>query len=109
MSSKTKEVIESQKRFFEAAFQNRQAELKGLNLEDGKVWKDAQLRHLRAKVRQANRRLLALSKIQKKVEASASRKRKEADKEPIELKSSKRSGTEPPKKKAKQEKRTAAA
>jgi hypothetical protein len=40
-----KKIIKTQKAFYEAAFQNRRAELKGLKLEDGKIWKDAQLRH----------------------------------------------------------------
>ena len=109
MSSKTKKIIETQKSFYEAAFQNRQAELKSLKLEDGKISKDPQLRHLRAKVRQANRRLLAISKIQKQIEASASRKREKADEERMELKSSKKSAPQPSKKKAKQEKATTAA
>ena len=108
MSSKTKQVIESQKRFFEAAFQNRRAELKDLKLEGGKIGKDPHLRHLRAKVRQANRRLLAISKIQKQIEASASQKRKKADEEQRKLEFSKKPTSQPPKKKATREKVTTA-
>ena len=106
MSSKTKEIVETQKRLYEMAFHNRRAELKDLKIEDGNIGKDPQLRHLRAKVRQVNRRLLAISKIQKKIEASASRKREKAHRGRMELKSSKKSVPEPSKKKAKQEKAT---
>jgi hypothetical protein len=109
MSSKAKKSIENQRSFYEAAFQNRHAELKGLELEDGRIWRDPKLRHLRAKVRQANRRLLAISKIQKQMEASASRKKEKADKEPIGLRSSKKPAPQPSKKKASEEKTTTAA
>ncbi len=108
MSSKTKKNIEIQKSFYEAEFQKRQAELKNLKLEDTNIWKDPQLRHLRAKVRQANRRLLALSKIQKQIEASASRKREKTSEKLEELKSSKKSAPKPSKKKPKDEKTTPA-
>jgi len=108
MSSKTKKIIEIQKGFYEAEFQKRQADLKTINLEDAKISKDPQLRHLRAKVRQANRRLIAISKIQKQIEASASRKREKASEERIERKSRKKSAPQPTKKKAKEEETTAA-
>jgi len=106
MSSKKKKIIETQRSYYEAAFKNRQAELKSLKLEDGKIWNDPQLRHLRAKVRQANRRLLAISKIQKQVKASASRKREKAEEERPELTFSKKTAPQLSKKKAKQEKTT---
>ena len=108
MSSKTKQIIEAQKRIYEMAFQNRRAELKVLKLEGVKIRKDPQLRHLRAKVRQANRRLLAISKIQKQIESSASQKRKKADEEQRKLESSKKPTSQPPKKKATREKVTTA-
>jgi len=109
MSSKTKEIVQTQRKYYDAAFQNRRAELKSLNVEHGKISKDPQLRHLRAKVRQANRRLLAISKIEKQMEALASRKRERADGERAELKSSKKPAPQPPKKKLKKEKATTAA
>ena len=109
MSSKTKKIIEIQKGFYEAEYQKRQAELKTLDFEDAKISKDPQLRHLRAKARQANRRLLAISKIQKQIEASASRKKEKAAEERIELKSKKKSAPKPSKKKAKEEETTTAA
>lgn len=108
MSSKTKKIIEIQKGFYEAEFQKRQADLKALNLEDGKISKDPQMRHLRAKLRQANRRLIAISKIRKQIEASASRKREKASEEGIDRKSRKKSAPQPTKKKAKKEETTAA-
>ena len=78
MSSKTKKDIEIQKSFYEGAFLRRQAELKNQELEGGKIAKDPQLRHLRAKVRPADRRLLAISKIQKQIEELALRKSERA-------------------------------
>ena len=109
MSSKTKQIIEARKSFYEAEFQNRQAELKSRKLKEGKIGKDPQLRHLRAKVRQANRRLLAISEIEKQVKASASRKREKAHEKRAELKSLKKQAPQPSKKKAKQEKATTTA
>ncbi len=108
MSSKTKKIIEIQKGFYEAEFQKRQVELKTLDFEDAKISKDPQLRHLRAKVRQANKRLIAISKIQKQIEASASRKREKAAEERGERKSKKKSAPQPSKKKAKEQKETPA-
>ncbi len=106
MSSKTRRSIEIQKGFYEEAFLRRQAELKDRNLEDGKITRDPQLRHLRAKVRQANRRLFAISKIEKQIEVLASRKGKKATGKPEELKSSKKLAPETSKKKPKDEKAT---
>jgi hypothetical protein len=106
MSSKTKKNIEIQKSFYEGEFLRKQAELKNQNLEDGKISRDPQLRHLRAKVRQANRRLLAISKIEKQIEALASRKSEKATGKPKELKSSKKSAPKPSKKKPKDENAT---
>lgn len=103
MSSKSKKNIEIQKSYYQGAFLRRQAELKNQNLDDGKISKDPQLRHLRAKVRQANRRLLAISKIQKQIEALASRKSEKATEKPKEQKSSKKSAPQSSKKKPKDE------
>ena len=103
MSSKTKKDIEIQKSFYEGALLRRQAELKNQELEGGKIAKDPQLRHLRAKVRQANRRLLAISKIQKQTEELALRKSERATEKPKEPKSSKKSAPQPSKKKPKDE------
>ncbi len=108
MSSKTKKNIEIQKSYYEGAFLRRQTELKNQNLEDGKICKDPQLRHLRAKVRQANRRLLAISKIEKQIEAVAHQKSEKATEKPKELKPSKKSAPKPSKKKPKEEKATPA-
>ena len=104
MSSKTKKNVEIQKSYYEGAFLRRQAELKNQNLEEGKISKDPQLRHLRAKVRQANRRLLAISKIEKQIEVLASRKSDKASGKTKELKSQKKSAPRTPKKKPKDEK-----
>jgi len=103
MSSKSRKNIEIQKSLYEAAFLNRQAELKNQNLEDRQISKDPQLRHLRAKVRQANRRLLAISKIQKQIEALASRKKEKATEKLKEMKPSKKSAAQSSKKKPKGE------
>jgi hypothetical protein len=108
MSSKSKENVEIQKSLHEAAFHRRQAELKNQNLDDGKISKDPQLRHLRAKVRQANKRLFAISKIEKKTEALASRKKEKATEKPKELKPSKKSAPKPPIKKPKGDEATPA-
>ena len=100
MSSKTRKTIEVQKGFYESAFQKRQAELKTLESDDSKISKNPKLRHLKAKVRQANKRLLAVSKIEKQIEELASRKRGKADKKLEEPKSSKKSAPQPSKMKA---------
>ncbi len=109
MSSKTRKTIEVQKGFYESAFQKRQAELKTLESDDSKISKNPKLRHLKAKVRQANRRLLAVSKIEKQIQELASRKRGKADKKLEEPKATKKSVPQPSKKKAKKETATTAA
>ncbi|MFH1351677.1 MAG: hypothetical protein ABII26_12200 [Pseudomonadota bacterium] len=75
MSLKAKEIIVSQKSYYETAIAKRQNELKDQGLEDNTIRKDSSIRHLKAKVRQTNRRLHAITSIEKKMEALALRKK----------------------------------
>jgi hypothetical protein len=103
MSSKTKETIEIQKSLYKTQFQKRQAELKTREFEDAKISKDPWLRHLRAKVRQANKKLLAISKIENRMESpvlrKGSKRTKELSEELEEMKPMEKSDSQPSKKK----------
>ena len=55
MSTKTRKHIETEKNFNEEAVIKRLGELRKRELEDTKIAKDTRLRHLKAKVKQANR------------------------------------------------------
>ena len=105
MPSKTRKTIEIQKGLYESAIKKRQAELKTLESGDSKISKDTKLKHLKAKVRKADRRLLTVSKLEKQIEDLASRKKEKADKKPEEPKSSKKSAPQPSKKKEKKPKK----
>jgi hypothetical protein len=80
MPSKSKETILLQKSDYETAFEKRQKELKDSGLPKDAIRKNAALRHLKAKVRESNRRLLAISGIEKKIEELTIHKAKKAEK-----------------------------
>ena len=80
MSSKSKAIILSQKDYYEAAFDKRLKELKDKDISEDDIQKNATLRHLKAKVRESNRRLRAIYNIEKKISEIASRKVKKGKK-----------------------------
>ena len=71
MSRKTNDHIERRKRDDEQALGKRLAELQGRGLEKEKIEKDPRLRHLRAKIRQAKRRLVAIAGIENRMKTAA--------------------------------------
>ena len=74
MSRKTNDFVERRKRDDEQALSKRLAELQGRGLEKDKIEKDPRLRHLRAKIRQAKRRLAAIAGIENRMKTAALRK-----------------------------------
>jgi hypothetical protein len=74
MSRNTHDFIQRRKRDDEQALGKRLAELQGLGLEKEKIDKDPRLRHLRAKIKQAKRRLAAIAGIEDRMKAAAIRK-----------------------------------
>ena len=86
MSTKTRNRIETEKNFNEEAVIKRLGELSKRELEVTKISKDTRLRHLKAKVRQANRRLLAISKIERQSEDSARHKAERLERKSAGLK-----------------------
>jgi hypothetical protein len=71
MSRKTNDHIERRKRDDEQALGKRLAELQGRGLEKEKIEKDPRLKHLRAKIRQAKRSLVAIAGIENRMKAAA--------------------------------------
>ena len=86
MSTKTRNRIETEKNFNEEAVIKRLGELRKRELEVTNISKDTRLRHLKAKVRQANRRLLAISKIERQSEDSARHKAERLERKSAGLK-----------------------
>jgi hypothetical protein len=74
MSRKTNDFIERRKRDDEQALGKRLAELQGRGLEKEQIDKDPRLRHLRAQIRQAKKRLAAIAGIENRMKAAAFRK-----------------------------------
>ena len=103
MSVNERNRIETEKCFHEEAVIKRLDELKKRELQDTKILKDTRLRHLKAKVKQANRRLLAISKIEKQIEDSAHRKAERLEKKRTGVKTKKDSSQKPIAKKKKKE------
>jgi len=95
--------IETEKNFYEEAVIKRLGELKKQELQDAKILKDTRLRHLKAKVKQANRRLLAISKIEKQIEDSAVRKAEKLERKNTDVKTPKKSSQKTIAKKKKKE------
>ena len=103
MSINSRNRIETEKHFYEEAVLKRLGELKKHELQDTKMLKDTRLRHLKAKVKQANRRLLAISKIEKQIEDSARRKTERLEKRRTGVKTIKQSSQTKINKKKKKE------
>jgi hypothetical protein len=74
MSRKTNDLIEMRKMDDEQALSKRLAELQGRGLEKEKIEKDPRLKRLRAKIRQAKRRLAAIAGIENRMKTAALRK-----------------------------------
>lgn len=91
MSTKTRKHIETEKNFNEEAVIKRLGELRKRDLQDTKISKDTRLRHLKAKVKQANRRLLAISKIERQIEDSARHKAERLERKRAGLKTERNS------------------
>jgi len=103
MSINSRNRIETEKNFYEEAVIKRLDELRKRELQDTKILKDKRLRHLKAKVKQANRRLLAISKIEKQIEDSSSRKAEMLERKRIDVKTQKNSSQKTISKKKKKE------
>ena len=68
MSVRTKPIRESQKRETETAVARRYARLKEKGTTNPDIEKDSVLKHLRAELRRANRRLFRIGSIEKQLE-----------------------------------------
>jgi hypothetical protein len=79
MPSKSKAITLSQKSYYEAAFDKRLKELKDKGISEDDIQKNATLRHLKAKVRESNRRLRTIYNIEKKIAELAVRKAKKEE------------------------------
>ncbi len=104
MPSKSKETILSQKSYYETAFEKRQKEMRDSGLPEDAIRKNASLRHLKAKVRESNRRLLAISGMEKKIEDLAVHKAKKAEKTAEKETAPKKSKQQTPEEKGKKRK-----
>jgi hypothetical protein len=82
MSTKTKTNVESRKRDYETAVLDRYTLLKDRGLEETDIRKDSHLKLLKAKAKQMQRRLSAISHIEKQYEAVSLRKKEHVIKEP---------------------------
>jgi len=91
MSTKARKRIETEKNFYEEAVIKKLGELRKREHQDAKILKDTRLRHLKAKVKQANRRLLAISKIERQIEDSARRKEERLERKRAGVKTEKKS------------------
>jgi hypothetical protein len=74
MSRNTHDSIQRRKKDDEQALGKRLAELHGRGLEKEEIEKDPRLRHLRGKIRQAKRRLAAITGIENRMKAATLRK-----------------------------------
>ena len=103
VSPNTKEIIQSQKTYFQKAISERTTLLKEQGLDQITLGKDVQLRHLKARLRQVNRRFSAVSQIEKKYEVLARSKKEgpveKSEKESTPKKSAKPQGEQRKKKK----------
>jgi len=75
MSSKTKEMLESQKGYYQKAILERNTMLKARGLEDSVIRKDIILRSLNGKLKQIQKRFATISGIEKRYESLALRKK----------------------------------
>ena len=80
MSSRSKAIILSQKSYYEVVLDKRLKELKDKGISEDDIQKNATLRHLKARVRESNRRLRAIYNIEKKIAELAVWKAKKEEK-----------------------------
>ena len=93
MASKSKEVREDQKGYWENKLNERLSELAGRGLEPQRIAKDTTVKKIRAKIRTSNARLEAVALLEKKVEELARIKSEKAA-EPKKEKTKKQKGAE---------------
>ena len=91
MSIKSKVTILSRKNYFQDAVEKRQQELRDLGMLREEILKNSDLRHLKAKVRECNRRLRVLTGFEKKNEELALHKDRKAQQEAEREKAPKKS------------------
>jgi hypothetical protein len=90
MSSKTKEMLESQKEYHQKAILERNTLLKARGLEDSVIRKDTILKSLNGKLKQIQKRLATISDIKKRYESLALRKKEIVVAEPEKKRSVKK-------------------
>ncbi len=91
MSSKTKEILGSQKEYYEKAVLERNSILKARGLEDSVIRKDIILRSLNGKLKQIKKRFSAISDIEERYESLALRKKEKVITEPEKMRPVKKS------------------
>ena len=99
MSAKARKRIEVEKNIYAEAVVKRLAELRKREMEEAELLKDTRLRQLKAKLKQAHRRLLAVSKIEKQIESSAKLKAERIERKRTGFKPEKKSPQKPVSKK----------
>lgn len=103
ISSSTKKKIQLQKTYFQNAISDRITLLRERGLDKIALAKDVQLRRLKARLKQVNRRSSAVSQIEKRYEVLAQRKKEgpvqKPEKEATPKKSAKPQGEKHKKKK----------
>ena len=104
MSKKARKNIELQKTFYEEAIVKKLADLKDTGLESARILKDNRLRHLKGRLRQANRRLHAISENERQIGAMAIRRAERLERKQKEVKPAKKSLNKPVSEKKKEKK-----
>jgi len=79
MSLQSKEIIESQKSYYQEAVRKREGLLRDQGLENKVILRDSILKSLKAKVRQMNKKYLSISASENRSKMSKSSKKEEAE------------------------------
>ena len=79
MSLQSKEIIESQKSYYQEAVKKREELLKKQGLENKVIFKDSILKSLKAKVRQMNQRCLSICESENRSKMSKSSEKEKAE------------------------------